>query len=870
MENLERQLEKEQQAVDRGVTEYMNNVEAALNPHDKRLNVSTLSLMMRLIALYVEPLKQVIDERIEAAINGKAGAGSAIAPVLFLMHTRVLAFITLKICIDNAFSGAPMRQAISAIVEAFDDEYMMELIEDKNPRIAEKLEKRMSKASSQKQKRTMLKIQAKYQNCYEGIPVEHKTQAAIFCVESFVQLRVTDENGNPSPALITRELEVLSPTRRRHVLQPTPALINWLEKNNELFSQFSPKFYPTIIPPKNWVNGKDGGYWGELNGRLSLIRGARGELLEQMMSKCSQDVLNAVNKLQKVPYRINTRVYNFINEVITTNCNPENYGLCQWEAQDMPINENAIDSDTETWHEYKALYQRIEDANNSMAGKKIAVYRTMDIAREYLNEDKFYYVWNCDFRGRLYPVADYLQPQGNDLSKSLLLFSEGKALGSQEAVNALALTGAGLYGYDKVQFDKRIAWANTFTQEILDSARHPFECRWWTTADKPLQFLAWCFEWQGYCEQGLDYISHFPCQLDGSCNGLQHYAGLINCRETGAKVNLTFSDLPADIYQDTADYVANIIRSKPELTEDIDKLIHEHELVKKSFYALKDRADTGKTYDEAEMNKLKNRLSELEDIICPHLLKQIELDRKLFKRPVMTYPYSATASTMRNQISELFYDPDNADKYASIPYTWRRKVADYLGKLTYNSILHLVKGSARTMEWLQECAKLVTSQEKPMVWTSPAGFPVYQAYWYQKKKPVKCTVGSCTIKLDTYTNKPKINKQKQSNAIAPNYIHSCDAAMLMNTINTCNTQGIPDLLMVHDSYGTHAANVAKLSVIIRDEFIKMYEKGDVLENFRQEVINQCIDDSLKERVPELPEQGGLDITEVALSYYFFA
>ena len=45
-----------------------------------------------------------------------------------------------------------------------------------------------------------------------------------------------------------------------------------------------------------------------------------------------------------------------------------------------------------------------------------------------------YYPHTLDWRGRAYPLPMWLQPQGNDLSRGLLQFTEGKPLHSPRAI----------------------------------------------------------------------------------------------------------------------------------------------------------------------------------------------------------------------------------------------------------------------------------------------------------------------------------------------------------------------------------------------------------------------------------------------------
>jgi DNA-directed RNA polymerase len=177
--------------------------------------------------------------------------------------------------------------------------------------------------------------------------------------------------------------------------------------------------------------------------------------------------------------------------------------------------------------------------------------------------------------------------------------------------------------------------------------------------------------------------------------------------------------------------------------------------------------------------------------------------------------------------------------------------------------------AARTaMDWLQETARVVAQTEKPIKWTTPVGFPVIQDYPKQATKQIQTIWGGVRLQLRLQHDTDKIDKHRMTNAISPNLIHSLDAAHLMLTVNKCLSNDITSFGMVHDSYGTHAGNVAKMNHLLREAFIELYSK-DVLRGFRDEILAQ-LPDELKDKVPPLPEQGSLDLPAVAESRYFFA
>lgn len=70
--------------------------------------------------------------------------------------------------------------------------------------------------------------------------------------------------------------------------------------------------------------------------------------------------------------------------------------------------------------------------------------------------------------------------------------------------------------------------------------------RWWQGAEKPWEALAACMEVRTALATGnpAEYVSRLPVQIDGSCNGLQHYAALGRDIAGGYSVNLAPCDKP--------------------------------------------------------------------------------------------------------------------------------------------------------------------------------------------------------------------------------------------------------------------------------------------------------------------------------------
>lgn len=185
----------------------------------------------------------------------------------------------------------------------------------------------------------------------------------------------------------------------------------------------------------------------------------------------------------------------------------------------------------------------------------------------------------------------------------------------------------------------------------------------------------------------------------------------------------------------------------------------------------------------------------------------------------------------------------------------RDKMADAIGDT-------IVVG-LRVMEWMQDNARICSSNGRPVTWRTPSGFVVHQEYHTPGYKRINTLLG-CTYLVQ---NKPsEISIRKQAISIAPNMVHSFDAAHMMLTIERAALRDIVDFAVVHDSFGCHAAYMDEFVGLIREEFVKIY---------RQDWFARLQADfqrSAGHGVPLIapPERGDFNIDEVLGAEFFFA
>ena len=209
----------------------------------------------------------------------------------------------------------------------------------------------------------------------------------------------------------------------------------------------------------------------------------------------------------------------------------------------------------------------------------------------------------------------------------MLTFAEAKPLGPR-GLYWLKVHLANLAGKDKMTFADRAAFADENMDKIRECVQDPFAGeRWWLTLEDPFQGLATCYEIVNAIDSGdpESYMCSLPVHMDGSCNGLQHYAALGRDLVGGKAVNLCAMDEPQDVYVGVMHEVIRRVAEEAARTLDFEG-VDVDELTSKQKKELKN-----------------NRAAKLVNGI---------IDRGVVKRTVMTSVYGVTYIGARNQIQE--------------------------------------------------------------------------------------------------------------------------------------------------------------------------------------------------------------------------
>lgn len=197
-----------------------------------------------------------------------------------------------------------------------------------------------------------------------------------------------------------------------------------------------------------------------------------------------------------------------------------------------------------------------------------------------------------------------------------------------------------------------------------------------------------------------------------------------------------------------------------------------------------------------------------------------------------------------------------------------------MGKLLCDTIEAFIKAPAEAMSFLRKIALGLSHEGKSVTWTTPVGLPVMSWYPETERSQLRLFLFDRGYKLTTNVKvdggpTKGVKKEKSANGIAPNFVHSMDAAHLMMVVNAASAEGITQQALVHDSFGCLAADAGRYNEIIREQFVKLYSEYDVLGDIRNQALKE-ISVANAHRIPEVPAKGTLDLTEVLQSDYAFA
>lgn len=802
-------------------------------------------------------------EAIKAFMTGSGTVGRRHAALRYLrgLEPETIALITLRGCLDR-LSALPTYQKVCGTVAGMveDELHFRSFAEQEKALVKlakanklpardrfEKAQEVATKGSSNIKVRRKSLRRAADKADVSWVDWDERTSMLVgsVLIELLIQATGLVEKHQPPNAPGSR----LRPPLELH---GTPEVMAWVTAENSACEALSPVYLPTIIPPKPWTSPRSGGYYGRAVRSVRLVKAAKREYLDELEGCDLSRVYHALNTAQGTAWAVNASVLSVIEKMVSEAESFADAGQPQpaWfplpRVDKMPIPDRlkdleGIPPEDRTPEQKARLGERNAEArlahneNATSFGRMIGMYQLLWAANRMLPEAPFYMPHNLDFRGRIYAVPTGLNPQGSDMAKALLRFHKPMPIDGAVAARWLAVHVANTFGIDKVSMVERERWVYANEAAILASADDPMGNTFWAEkGDKKAKWcaLAACFEWAGFRRVGYGFMSTIPVAQDGSCNGLQNFSAMLRDEKGGRAVNLVPSDKPSDIYG----IVAKAVQAKVD--------------------------------DEAFMGADETQY-------LAQGWSRGMVTRNVCKRPVMTMPYGSQQFGFKEQLFDDIVMPwkREAEKGKGPAFPWKSAFAPslYLAKHIWAVVQEEVQAAAVAMEWLREAADTVSKEGLPVRWTTPMGLPVQQVYNKTKGTQFETTFGGARLtvmiseELEDADGSPLLDTRRQASAMPPNFVHSLDASHLMRTVTACAEGGMEDFALIHDSYGTHAANSQALADTLRAEFVRMYSETDILADLKAE-----LEDQSGVALKALPPHGTLDLQQVLQSAYFFA
>lgn len=805
---LDDQLALEERAVESGVERYRKLVKSAIDRGDG----ARLKPVMRVARMWGLSLKAALELRIPA-INAR----NPVAPYLRVLDPELLAACTLLETLNTLVAdpmGTRMTDAAYLVGRSVWAEHTMQHVIRPDP---EKRKRWTTNMKVMEVKRRRRKVDpVKYLNWWAHRYLdEPRIDGSVAIAIGGYLIRTLASVAYASDDPECKQYGILLPKIHRHGKRIEYVRLHddvWqlIERGHEMRAYLRPRYLPMVVPPYKWSEDAEGGY---VQIRTPIIINPYKEHKEALANQDLSSFYEALDAVATGPLDVDA----------------ENRDLAmaeyEWGGGDLgippandPVVPESIEKGTvpdDVWKQRCRERAHAFDRARQLKSQRATFHRMMDVANEFAGR-AIYYPHQADFRGRLYPIPQHLNWQGPDICRGMLRFHEPKPIG-ERGIWWLKVHLANCYGFDKGTFESRVEWTEANEEEIVRCGHDPEASEFWRHADggdKPWQFLAAAREF-AQCDGDPGYMSRLPIQMDGKCNGLQHFAAL-GLDESGARtVSMLPADEPGDIYSDVLAVVAEWVEQ-----------------------------------DAANGNKQAQ-------FVRPHM------DRKAAKLVVMPCPYGITLAGAKKSLSEYLSEKMGLKMYDTADYKKLHEASMYLARKLLDGTYELCPSAKSIMEFFRETSRVINKAGHLLTWTSPIGFPVVQRYYggVLVKPGDKRWANTQSVVFEP-DNKSSVTQGVQGSA--PNVVHSLDASHLMFSAIACADAGIT-MLPVHDSFSTHARDVDEMLDILRDQFVTMYE-ADPLMDFHSQQREKHPDLVL----PEPPERGSLDLDLVRGAGYMFS
>jgi DNA-directed RNA polymerase len=867
-------------------TAYENTMKSDGNDkwHDKNATATDVSEKKPEFRQLQEALPRVTEGLRKDIETARASQGRRPEWLKTILHIKpeTLAYLGLHACYNAALSGKGVSSLTQEIGRLIDKECLrFDLVEGEDVEV-NKDNKRIIKMVSKTQSSPEVRLKSirnittknGFSSLWFGVDKDHGGK----------RLNLRRKSSNASPVLsavlehcniFEKRTETVSKISRKSSLVFTEEAELELKKSTEHMSWQQPMLKPIPLgSPAPWTAFDTGCYSDPfLASSVKLIRNATRRQMnnvEHQFTKGEPLYVKALNALQATPLSINEDML----EVLQW-CWEKELTFGKFPKQ-TPPEFPRLPKDFATSMSIEAIAQVKEDQREQrktaqeIKGTSAVMRQDLQTATELAVHDWFTIPWNLDKRGRFNCVPAFNYHRADHI-KSLFQFYRGYKV---EGNNAywLKVHIANCCDFEKISkatLDQRVAFVDSKHELLLEIANdYKATLEKWSEAASPMQFLAACFEYKRFIDEGDGFVGYLPYSMDGTNSGVQHYSAASLSKSEGLLCNLVPMSKPQDLYQTVADKV--VVSLKSFTSSD-----HHYK-------------PENRSHIEEAHKWLKTIPKVSDDVLKAKVWLAYGPDRSTLKRAVMCFPYSSKATGMTKQYVEDLMKPLQKQvayqtiKKHPIAKTEKERfhAARFLANISYDAIVKTLPSASKAMEYLQSVASVLCKQGKELQWITPSGFPICSDY--QKSDQLKTQiflydrkVGSRTRSKVTFRLETgKVDVRKSLAATPANFTHGNDAAaMALTIVNLQDNYGIQDFYMIHDSFAV-SGDVSHLYTAVRESFISMYSDRCVFQDFKDDLsklLDNPTDFDLPENnVPPIPPKGTLDLKEIMNSEFCFS
>ena len=240
-----------------------------------------------------------------------------------------------------------------------------------------------------------------------------------------------------------------------------------------------------------------------------------------------------------------------------------------------------------------------------------------------------------------------------------------------------------------------------------------------------------------------------------------------------------------------------------------------------------------------------------------HAIPIDRIDRSVAKKGVMLIPYGGTYDTLCGHVRDAVKD-------------WEISIRDAhtLTKALIQGMSEAVPGFSALNKWFKEAAaEVMKSGADKITWTTPTGSKIVQKYNVPSTRAIRTVaLGVSNYKKPEHyqstrasvvddNGKVEVNARKNATALAANWTHSMDAAVLQEAFHDFDQP----FTTVHDCLYAPAAVLPEALKRLRKAFVTVVT---------YDALHQFLEDN--EIDIGLPPIGDADVTSAEASEYLFS